>query len=93
MKNLLLLSHGQASVERGFSINKEIEVENLAEESVVAQRVICDTVMSLGGIHNVDISKSLLASAAAARQQYINHLEEKNAEEKEEKKLKKNHVI
>ena len=65
VKNLLLLSHGQASVERGFSINKEIEVENLAEESVVAQRVMCETVMSLGGIHNVDISKSLLVSAAA----------------------------
>ena len=28
-KILLLLSHGQASVEWGFSVNKEIEVENL----------------------------------------------------------------
>ena len=28
-KKLLLLSHGQASVERGFSLNKEIMVDNM----------------------------------------------------------------
>ena len=41
-KILLLLSHGQASVEWGFSVNKEIEVENLLKHSLVAQRTICD---------------------------------------------------
>lgn len=41
MKLLLLLSHGQASVERGFSINKQVAVENLAELSYISQRVIC----------------------------------------------------
>lgn len=35
---LLLLSHGQSSVERGFSINRQIEVENLKKDSYVAQR-------------------------------------------------------
>ena len=29
-------SHGQASVEWGYSVNKEIEVENLLEHSLVA---------------------------------------------------------
>ena len=37
LKILLLLSHGQASVERGFSVNKETEVENLLEHSLVVQ--------------------------------------------------------
>ena len=32
----LTWSHGQASVERGYSVNKEIEVENLREHSLVA---------------------------------------------------------
>ena len=32
-KKLLLLSHGQASVERGFSINKEISVENMTAQT------------------------------------------------------------
>ena len=40
IKLLLLLSHGQASVERGFSVNKEVSVEHLAETSLIAQRTI-----------------------------------------------------
>ena len=50
LKILLLLSHGQASVERGFSVNKEIEVENLLKHSLVAQRTICDYVEAVGGV-------------------------------------------
>ena len=30
----LLLSHGQASVERGFSVNKEVVVENQSEQTL-----------------------------------------------------------
>lgn len=45
-----MLSHGQASVERGFSVNKEIEVENLPEHSLVAQRTICDYVEVVSGV-------------------------------------------
>ncbi|XP_069133066.1 uncharacterized protein [Argopecten irradians] len=50
VKLCLVLSHGQADVERGFSVNKKVEVENLKEESVVAQRLICDYVKNVGGI-------------------------------------------
>lgn len=46
VKLLLALSHGQATVERGFSSNKEVMVENLAQHSLVAHRVICDHVRS-----------------------------------------------
>lgn len=42
VKILLNLSHGQASVERGFSVNKQAEEVNLAEESLVARRCIVD---------------------------------------------------
>ena len=44
VKNLLVLSHGQASVERGFCVNKEIDIENLREHSLAAQCTICDCV-------------------------------------------------
>lgn len=37
VKLLLCLSHGNAAVERGFSVNKECLVENLKEDSLVAQ--------------------------------------------------------
>ena len=43
---ILTLSHGQAAIERGFSINKDLINTNMLEETIVAKRVICDGVMS-----------------------------------------------
>nr|XP_014352203.1 PREDICTED: uncharacterized protein LOC106706179 [Latimeria chalumnae] len=37
VKLLLVFSHGQATVERGFLVSKEVELENLQEQSVVVQ--------------------------------------------------------
>ena len=76
----LALSHGQATVERGFSSNKEVMVENLAQHSLVAQRVICDHVRSVGGVLNVFFSKELLLSAASGRQRYHTDIDEKRRE-------------
>ena len=41
-KLIFTLSHGQASVERGFSVNKELLVENLQKVSLVSQRIVYD---------------------------------------------------
>ena len=41
---MLILSYGQATVERGFSINTALVVENLKEESVVSQRIVFDAI-------------------------------------------------
>ena len=60
-KNLLLLSHGQASVERGFSINKEISVENMTVQTLISQRVIKDHLLNVGGVTKVSLTKELLA--------------------------------
>lgn len=70
VKLLLTLSHGQATVELGFSVNKKVECENLKEDSIVAQRISCDYVRNAGGILNVPITNQLLVSAASARQKY-----------------------
>ena len=94
VSDLLLLSHGQASVERGFSVNRQIEVENLHEESVVAQRLVCDHINNAGGIHKVYVSKQLLISAASARQKYMAHLDErKRAKVTEEVARKRKDVL
>ena len=74
--DLLILSHGQASVERGFSVNKQLEVENLQERSFIAQRLVQDYVQSVGGVLAVSINKPLLSSAAGARQKYLSYLDE-----------------
>jgi len=72
---LLFLSHGQASVECGFSVNKQIELDNLAEDTFVAKCIICD-VTSVGGLQNTDASdKHLLLAASSARQKYLSYLE------------------
>ena len=73
---LLVLSHGEASVERGFSVNKELEVENLANQSLVAQCLVCDHINAVGGILNVSIAQPLLASCSAARKRYERYLEQ-----------------
>jgi len=75
-RKLLLLSHGQATVERGFSVNKEVETCNMQEDTVIAQRLICDYVTVCGGVLKVPLSKEMLASAASARSRYRMHLEE-----------------
>jgi len=63
---------GQATIERGFSVNKQIEVENLAEESFVVKRIISDYVSYVGGIASVDVTdKQLLMAAASARLKYM----------------------
>ncbi|XP_070554389.1 uncharacterized protein [Ptychodera flava] len=94
VKSLLLISHRQASVERGFSVNRQIEVENLHEESVVAQRLICDQVDRVGGIQNVQISAQLLTSAGSARHRYQAHLdEEKKKRETAQAKRKRKDLL
>jgi len=77
MKQLLLLSHGQASVECEFSVNKQIESDNLAEDTFVAKRIICDHVTSVGGLQSIDASdKHLLLAASSARQKYLSYMED-----------------
>ena len=55
--NLRKLTHRQASVERGFVVNMQLEVENLKEQSYVAQRLWQDHVRSVGGIHEYQFSR------------------------------------
>jgi len=44
VRMLLVLSQGQAAVERGFSINKQAEEVHLQAETFVTRRIICDHV-------------------------------------------------
>ncbi|KAG8180573.1 hypothetical protein JTE90_018192 [Oedothorax gibbosus] len=73
---LLVLSHGQATVESGFSQNKQLEVENLNEEFYVAKRIILGKIKYCGSLRNVVITKELRIAAAGARQKYLAHLDE-----------------
>ena len=41
-KIIFTLSHGQADIERGFSVNKELLIEDMKQKSLVSQRIVCD---------------------------------------------------
>ena len=60
MKLILVLSHGNAAVESGFSVNDDMLVENLHEASLVAQRIVYNSINSAGGVLKVAIDKRML---------------------------------
>ena len=80
-----VLSHGQADIERGFNINKEVLVENLAKESMVAQRLVYDQLRATGDkIYTIKISRKLVISCKAAHNRYQVSLADKNDYESSE---------
>lgn len=90
-RNLLILPHGQAAVERGFSVNKEVLQDNQHQDTVVAQRIVYDAIQEYGGPLQVPITKDMLKSASAARMRYRNYLEENQRKKLSEEKKKKRH--
>jgi len=75
-KKLLILSHGQATAERGISINTQLLVENLKADSIVSQLIVYDGISTAGGVYDVPVTKSMLSYVQGARQRYFAHLEE-----------------
>ena len=68
VRMLLVLSHGQAAVERGFSINKQAEEVHLQAETFVAKRIICDHVGYVDGIDQADVAcRELLQAGSSDR--------------------------
>ena len=70
IRTLLLLSHGQASVERSFSSNKYVTTHNISEKTLIARRVVKDHLRHVGGLQNVMITNELLKSLRLSRQRY-----------------------
>lgn len=93
-KVIFTLSHSQSAVERGFSINKELLIENLQEKSIVSQRVVYDHLQSSNvDLHEYQLSNGLLKSCKAARQRYGTHLEDQKRKVNEDKKSNKRKSI
>lgn len=73
-QQVLLLSHSQATVERGFSVHKQTTAENLKKESLVARWLIHQAVRKAGGPTRVSLTKELLSYTSSARSKYEHHL-------------------
>jgi len=74
---IFTLSHEQAALERGFSINNELMVENMKEESLTASRFVYDTVKS-SAVHfsEIRLIPRLKRNVRAAWMRYQLHLED-----------------
>ncbi|KAG8180988.1 hypothetical protein JTE90_024736 [Oedothorax gibbosus] len=71
MKMVLTFSHKNASVESGFSINKNMLVENLHEKSLAALRKVYDCIKPKGGIESVQMSEELHAIQIGANKKLL----------------------
>ena len=79
LKMLMILSHGQATVERGFSGNGKLLVENVLTESLIAQRHIHDHMQSYDlQAHDLGITHELLDSVSSARKRYFQNQKKKS---------------
>ena len=85
MKIILTLSHGQASVEHGFSINKSILDVNMKPESIVARKCIQDHMFAFSlKPHIIPVTNAMLIACKAARSKYQIRLEETEAAKKQD---------
>ncbi|XP_055620811.1 uncharacterized protein LOC129765028 [Toxorhynchites rutilus septentrionalis] len=81
VKMICCLSHGNANLERGFSINAECLFENMREESVVAKRQIYDAVFHAGEIASIQISNQLIQRVRNSHSLYIEDKERRKKED------------
>ncbi|XP_043473844.1 uncharacterized protein LOC122505991 [Leptopilina heterotoma] len=91
LKLVLLLSHGNAFVERGFSVNKEMVIENQKKSSLIALRQVYDGIVAEGGLTNVSITSKMIDRVQFSRRDYMDALkkEKKQTANDREEDLKK----
>ena len=82
---ILTLSHGQAAVERSFSINESVVDVDMKEESIVARKTIKDHMITNDIQPDIiEISNKMINFYRSARQKYEIH-KEREAEKKKKK--------
>ena len=84
VKIVLTLSHGQASVECSFSLNKSVLNQKISEDSIVAKKAIRDYMLSNGlEPQSIVIPNELVRCVSVARQRYQDYLAQRKDEEKQ----------
>ena len=94
MQLILTLSHWQATVERGFSVNKEVLAPNLEETSLVAMRLVHNSMQAAKcRVVDFDVNEALLSSCAHARHRYQMYFMERKAEQERTEKGQKKKAL
>ena len=86
--------HGQAVVERGFSVNSKLLVENLQEKTLVVSRFVYSSVKSdTNHLSELSFTPRLKGNVQAARMRYQMHLEEQRKLHAKSDKAKKRKAL
>ena len=84
----------QATVERGFSVNKEVLAPNLQETSLVAMRLIHSSMQPAKcKVADSVVNDALLSSCVHARNRYQMYLMERKAEQERIEKRQKRKAL
>lgn len=87
---IFTLSHGQATVERGFSVNSEMLSVNMAEKTTVACRFVYDTIKgNADHFSELPFTPRLKRNVRAARMRYQLYLEDQRKLTADEEKSSK----
>ena len=83
LKIAVTLFHGQGNAERGFSLNKQLVVENMSETSLIAQRFVKDHILLNDyHLHDMPIAKEQIRSVRNSNPAYKETLKQKRESEK-----------
>ena len=74
---VLIVSHGNARVESGFSVNGEMLLPNMFGETIVAQRFVHEAIQKAGGTTKVEITNEMIKSVKASYKRFNSANEEK----------------
>ena len=76
IKMMLILSHGQAQVERGFSVNKDLSKDNMSPDTIIAFRQVYDSIQQYQcPSYEIPVDSEMLKSCKHSRSRYEIHLE------------------
>ena len=94
MQLIFTLSHGQAAVERGFSINNSVSDTNMKPETIISKRIIRDHMLAHSvKPHTIEMSSALVKSVKAAYSRYVQTMEgEKKKKQYDAKEIQKLHI-
>lgn len=89
-KLILVLSHGQAPVERSFSVNDDIQSTNMKQQTLCAIKMVHDALKSQDiKLHQYDITDKMLQYCSQARAKYNHYILSSQEEKKKEAEKRK----
>ena len=90
LKMLLTILHGPASVEHGYSVNKDLLIENLHEKTVVALHTVHGSISTLEDhFTKLPLTPAMKRHVKSARMRCDQYLDEQKKESLNEQQRKK----